>query len=179
MLHLFACRNLIPFTVMVSLKIYLPTRMELFHTFYLSFNHIAGPKLHRRVNVFLFLNDEWPEEYGGHLELWNKELNTCGQRILPSLGRFVIFSTSDFSYHGHPHPLSAPAGRVRRSLALYYYTATRPAEDCIDGLCPVYHEDGRHFEHGHSTLWKKPECSCIECFGGIDGGGVINLLLDG
>jgi hypothetical protein len=41
----------------------------------------------------------------------------------------VIFSTTDFSYHGHPEPLNCPDNRSRRSLALYYYTNGRPASE--------------------------------------------------
>lgn len=127
-----------------------------------DFNAYKGPRLDRRVNVFLFLNPDWDDSYGGHLELWNKELTSCGQRIVPSLGRFVVFSTSDFSHHGHPHPLSAPPGRVRRSLALYYYTVGRPAEECLDGICPVYDAEGKGRATGHSTLWKEP-VGCTDC----------------
>lgn len=103
-----------------------------------DFNAWPGACLDRRVNFFLFLNDDWEEEYGGHLELWNKDLDKCGARIKLDLGRVVVFSTTDFSYHGHPHPLTAPDGRARRSIALYYYTVGRPKEECIDETCPVY-----------------------------------------
>jgi len=78
----------------------------------------------------MYLNPNWPESYGGHLELWNRNLTSCGQRVLPALGRFVAFSSTDFSYHGHPQPLQIPLGRARRSLALYYYTNGRPLHEC-------------------------------------------------
>lgn len=132
-----------------------------------DFNAFPGPKLDRRVNVFLFLNPDWPDEYGGHLELWNADVSQCGQRIAPKLGRLVVFSTSDFSHHGHPKPLTAPPGRIRRSLALYYYTNGRPKSDCLNGVCPIYAppEGEGHVQHIHSTLWKKPiGCSdCLDC----------------
>jgi hypothetical protein len=112
---------------------------------------IGATKLRRRVNTFLFLNNKWPEEYGGHLELWERNMSSCRQRILPAYGRFVTFSSTDFSYHGHPHPLTAPPGRLRRSLALYYYTVDAPEEECA-GPC----------WRGHSTLWQKPR-GCASC----------------
>jgi len=62
-------------------------------------------RLHRRVNVFVYLNHDWRDEYGGHLELWSRNLSSCGARILPRLGRFAVFSSTDFSFHGHPTPL--------------------------------------------------------------------------
>ena len=47
-------------------------------------------------------------------------------KILPLFNRTVIFSTTDTSFHGHPHPLTSPAGTSRKSVSLYYYTAGRP-----------------------------------------------------
>lgn len=86
------------------------------------------PKLHldRRLNMLIYLNKNWREEYGGHLELWDNEARTCRQRILPTFNRTVVFSTTDMSYHGHPHLLTSPPGVTRKSVSLYYYTAGRP-----------------------------------------------------
>ena len=86
------------------------------------------PKLHldRRLNMLIYLNKNWREEFGGHLELWDGEARTCRARILPMFNRTVVFSTTDTSYHGHPHPLSSPPGVTRKSVSLYYYTAGRP-----------------------------------------------------
>ncbi|EEC49972.1 predicted protein [Phaeodactylum tricornutum CCAP 1055/1] len=112
-----------------------------------DFNKYEAYQLDRRVNSFVFLNQDWPESYGGHLEFWTKDMGSCVQRILPVFGRFVVFSSTDFSYHGHPQPLSTPEGRARRSLALYYYTNGRPANECLKGDC-----SGR----GHSTLFQRP-----------------------
>ncbi|HEY4640243.1 MAG TPA: 2OG-Fe(II) oxygenase [Thermoanaerobaculia bacterium] len=89
------------------------------------------PKLHldRRLNMLIYMNKDWREEYGGHLELWDAEMRSCRKRILPLFNRTVVFSTSDRSYHGHPHPLTSPAGVTRKSVSLYYYTAGRPESE--------------------------------------------------
>lgn len=89
------------------------------------------PKLHldRRLNMLIYMNKNWREEYGGHLELWDAEMHSCRKRILPVFNRTVVFSTSDRSYHGHPHPLTSPPGVTRKSVSLYYYTAGRPEEE--------------------------------------------------
>ncbi len=76
----------------------------------------------RRLNLLIYMNPDWKEEYGGHLEIWDREMKTCHERVLPIANRCVIFNTSDDSYHGHPHPLTCPEGMMRRSIALYYYT---------------------------------------------------------
>ena len=82
--------------------------------------------LDRRLNVLVYLNDDWEESYGGHLQLWDTEMTTCAASVLPILGRCVIFLTNDFSLHGHPDPLTCPVDRSRRSIAMYYYTNGRP-----------------------------------------------------
>jgi hypothetical protein len=91
-----------------------------------DFNVHPKLKLDRRLNLLVYLNKDWPEEYGGHLELWDQDRAACRQRILPVFNRTVVFSTTDTSFHGHPHPLTAPAGSTRKSASFYYYTAGRP-----------------------------------------------------
>jgi Rps23 Pro-64 3,4-dihydroxylase Tpa1-like proline 4-hydroxylase len=91
-----------------------------------DFNVHPKLKLDRRLNMLVYLNKDWREEYGGHLELWDRDAKSCRAKILPAFNRTVIFSTSDTSYHGHPHPLTSPRGVTRKSVSLYYYTAGRP-----------------------------------------------------
>ncbi|HCR85589.1 MAG TPA: proline hydroxylase [Alphaproteobacteria bacterium] len=76
----------------------------------------------RRVNVLLYLNKDWKDEYGGQLELWTKDMKKCFKKILPLFNRCVIFNTDLDSFHGHPHPLTCPDDRTRKSIALYYFT---------------------------------------------------------
>lgn len=82
-------------------------------------------KLDRKLTLLIYLNKHWKEEYGGQLELWNAEMSHCEKKILPIFNRCVIFSTTDFSYHGHPEPLNCPAHETRKSLSLYYYGNVR------------------------------------------------------
>jgi len=94
-----------------------------------DFNMHPRYKLLRRLNLILFLNEEWSDEYGGHLELWNPDMKSCAKKIAPVMGRAVIFNTDQASYHGHPDPLTCPESRYRRSMALYYYTI--PSEPSV------------------------------------------------
>jgi len=96
---------------------------------HVDFNHHKKLRLDRRLNFLLYLNQDWKEEYGGHLELWDAKMTQCQKKVLPLFNRCVVFSTTDFSYHGHPEPLTCPEDRTRKSLALYYYTNGRPAEE--------------------------------------------------
>jgi hypothetical protein len=96
-----------------------------------DFNIHKKMKLERRLNLLVYLNDDWRPEYGGNLELWDREMKGCEVRVAPVLGRAVIFSTNLDSYHGHPDPLTCPPERSRRSIATYYYTSLE------DGLAAV------------------------------------------
>jgi hypothetical protein len=94
-----------------------------------DFNRHERLRLDRRLNLLVYLNRNWREEYGGHLELWSRDMKSVERKILPVFGRCVLFSTTDFSYHGHPDPVTCPEGVTRKSLALYYYTNGRPEEE--------------------------------------------------
>jgi len=97
-----------------------------------DFNFHPKLKLDRRINVLVYLNKDWKEEYGGHFELWNQEMTAAEQKILPLFNRCAIFSTTSTSYHGHPTPLSCPPDRTRKSMATYYYSVGRPEEEVSD-----------------------------------------------
>jgi hypothetical protein len=105
-----------------------------------DFNHHAKLNLERRINLLLYLNRDWKEEYGGHLELWNRDMTKCMKRILPVYNRCVVFSTTDFAFHGHPEPLTCPEGWSRKSLAMYYYTSGRPVEETTPGHSTLFQQ---------------------------------------
>jgi hypothetical protein len=99
--------------------------------------HVSGPggilarhtdfHYHPTLNLFrrLYLNPGWSKEDGGELVLTDRT-SEHEITVVPDLGRCVIFATSDRSLHGVPTPVAE--GRVRRSIALYYYTAQDSAE---------------------------------------------------
>jgi hypothetical protein len=85
-----------------------------------------GQGWYRQLNLVLFLNSDWREEWGGHFELWDEKGHGAVARVSPLFNRTVIFLTSEKSLHGHPGPLRCPSHRIRKSLALYYYSRTKP-----------------------------------------------------
>lgn len=92
---------------------------------HVDFNVLEARKLHRRLNILLYLNPVWREEWGGQIELWDKDVRTCHLRSSPALNRCLIFETSEISYHGVA-AVSAPQEVVRQSFAAYYYTREAP-----------------------------------------------------
>jgi len=107
------------------------------HTDFNSYTHPVLGKLDRRVNLLIYLNPDWRDEYNGHLQLSDRVNKTVNYIIRPIFNRCVIFNTTNKSVHGHPIPLKT---FKRQSLAVYYYTKN---------------ENGVDFEgdYEHSTLW--------------------------
>lgn len=102
-----------------------------------DFNVHPVYKWARRVNMLIYLNEDWGEDWGGELLLSNNHKANPAVKVEPLAGRAVIFETNERSWHGHPEPLRCPDDRQRRSLALYFYTATKPEQK------------------PHSTIYKK------------------------
>jgi Rps23 Pro-64 3,4-dihydroxylase Tpa1-like proline 4-hydroxylase len=76
----------------------------------------------RRVNVLIYLNENWLPEYEGNLELWTRDMKACAQKVLPIFNRCAIFNTDEDSFHGLPEPIKCPEDMTRKSIALYYFT---------------------------------------------------------
>ncbi len=85
----------------------------------------------RRVNLILYLNPNWREEWGGSIELWDRHVRNCVVKIPPLFNEALIFQTDDSSYHGFPEPLRCPPGESRKSIALYYYTLEAKASVAV------------------------------------------------
>lgn len=105
-----------------------------------DFNVHPKLNLDRRLNMLIYLNKDWQDEWGGHLELWDAGITTCHEKIAPLFNRTVIFSTTDTSFHGHPHPLQCPEGESRKSLSFYYYTNGRPEEEKSEAHSTLFRE---------------------------------------
>jgi Rps23 Pro-64 3,4-dihydroxylase Tpa1-like proline 4-hydroxylase len=93
-----------------------------------DFNWHKQLEVHRRLNLLLYLTPDWRPEYAGELELWDTTGTRLVRRVEPKFNRCVIFTTRSDTFHGHPAPWT-PADINRQSIALYYYTTQRPAEE--------------------------------------------------
>lgn len=92
----------------------------------------------RRINLLIYLNPDWNDEWNGQLELWSKDMKQCVIRVSPILNRCVVFSTDANTWHGHPDPLITPDGVKRRSIAMYYYTASKNIYKEVPNLNTLY-----------------------------------------
>ena len=92
----------------------------------------------RRINLLIYLNPEWDDNWNGQLELWSKDMKQCVARVSPILNRCVVFSTDANTWHGHPDALATPDGVKRRSIAMYYYTASKNIYNEVPNLGTMY-----------------------------------------
>lgn len=86
--------------------------------------HPHQPTWRRRLNFLLYLNEGWEDGFGGHLEMWSRDMSRCVRKVAPLLNRAVVFETSG-AFHGHPEPMACPPEVTRKSIAVYYFTEER------------------------------------------------------
>lgn len=83
--------------------------------------------LTRRLNLIIYLNREWPGEWGGDLELVDPDTLETGASVAPVFNRAVLFPTTARTPHGFPRPLACPVDRTRKSISVFYWTLDREA----------------------------------------------------
>ncbi len=86
-----------------------------------DFIYIRNKKLKRMLNLLVYLNDNWDENWGGAIELWDQKMENNFLKVYPKINHAVIFRTDTESNHGFPDPIKCPKSVGRKSLALYYY----------------------------------------------------------
>ncbi len=86
--------------------------------------HPVHREWNRNLNVLLYLNDTWQEEWGGELRLRHKTRGGEVQ-VEPIFNRCVIMTTRGHTLHGYD-PTSFPEREYRRSIACYAYTIAEP-----------------------------------------------------
>lgn len=109
---------------------------------HVDFNRHPITHTHRRLNLIVYLNPAWDPDWGGALELHRDPRASDDQvaSVQPLFNRAVIFETTESSWHGFS-PIRFPADgavRARRSIALYFYTRDRPAEEQAATHSTVY-----------------------------------------
>jgi hypothetical protein len=101
---------------------------------HIDFNIDERRMLHRRVNLLIYLNKEWSDDWGGLIELHKDPWVAQGNEVrsfAPLFNHAVIFATSERSWHGFQQ-IALPPDRKhlsRKSFSIYLYTRERPAAE--------------------------------------------------
>jgi hypothetical protein len=112
---------------------------------HVDFNRHPITGWHRRLNLIVYLNPEWRPEWGGAIEFHKNPRLPVGENqicmVQPAFNRAVLFETTHWSWHGFER-IDLPDGdadaRSRKSLALYFYSKTRPDEEVVDPHSTIY-----------------------------------------
>jgi Rps23 Pro-64 3,4-dihydroxylase Tpa1-like proline 4-hydroxylase len=109
---------------------------------HVDFNRHPIERWHRRLNLIVYLNHEWDDAWGGSLELHSdpRAGDDRVELVTPLYNRAVIFETTEWSWHGFSR-IALPEAKQslsRRSIALYFYTTQRPAEELADTHSTIY-----------------------------------------
>jgi hypothetical protein len=114
---------------------------------HVDFNKHPKTGHHRRLNLIVYLNEEWQDDWGGAIEFHKdprlpKEQNEV-THVAPAFNRAVLFETTYWSWHGFQR-IQLPDGdadeRSRKSLALYFYSETRPEAEQTKPHSTIYVE---------------------------------------
>jgi len=107
------------------------------HTDFEGYNDDNYGLLDRRINLLLYMNPTWNQEFNGELCLYDKTLNKISKKIEPLLNRCIIFLTPE-NIHGHPKPLQIPENICRQSITTYYYTKNNTGMNLVgNNIKPV------------------------------------------
>ena len=98
----------------------------------------------RELNILLYLNDGFENDWGGHLEMHNS-VSGEKDRVAPIGNRLVVMLTKDFTLHGYKK-ISFPDGKLRTSIASYAYSYDTNFSATPD----------------RSTLWKPDESGFLK-----------------
>lgn len=102
---------------------------------------------HRRLNLIVYLNEDWRPEWGGAIEFHKDPRLPSDQNeirlVEPLMNRAVLFETTHWSWHGFER-VDLPKGdadpRSRKSVALYFYSIDRPPEEQVKPHSTIYVE---------------------------------------
>lgn len=124
---------------------------------HVDFNYDEAQQLHRRLNIIIYMNQEWETAWGGAIEIhsnpWDHKNNQI-RAFDPLFNRCVMFETNEYSWHGFPK-IELPEDRrnlSRKSISIYLYTKDRPAEEVVPMHATFYVQRPLppHFQEGRA-----------------------------
>lgn len=87
---------------------------------HLDFNyHPINKTWYRELNLLLYLNRDWREEYKGHLKIHDLRTDEKAELAVP-FNRLIIQQCAPYTLHGYDMT-NFPEGKFRTSIATYAY----------------------------------------------------------
>mgnify|MGYP000007999269 CR=1 FL=1 len=114
---------------------------------HVDFNLHRTTGYHRRLNLIVYLCEEWDPAWGGNLRLhknpWDRPKDYF-REYPPFANRAVLFETNEYSWHGFD-TIRLPDDKKhlsRKSLTVYYYSKERPEEEIAPKHGTIYVHKG-------------------------------------
>ena len=110
---------------------------------HIDFNLHRTTGFHRRLNLIIYLNENWNPDWGGSLEVHKNpwDLENDYWHTYPCLcNHAILFETNEYSWHGFKN-INLPEDKrhlSRKSLTVYYYTKERPAKEIAPKHGTIY-----------------------------------------
>lgn len=104
-----------------------------------DFNYLEKIKKYRRINIVIYMNEDWKNEWNGHIKFYSEDTQTCIKSYCPLFNYFILFKVSDKVYHGYPELVDCPTNMSRKSINFFYYTDEPDKDQSVEP---------------HKTLWK-------------------------
>lgn len=124
---------------------------------HIDFNFHPIERWQRRLNLIVYLNEDWDSAWGGALNLYRdpRSEEPPAYSIAPAFNRCVIFETHEQSWHGFDRIALPETARAitRKSIALYFYTpppATNKAAIEAHSTVYVSRRLPSHLHAGHA-----------------------------
>lgn len=102
----------------------------------------------RRLNLILYLNENWDSSWNGQTELWNEDVTECVKKHEVTYNTATLFQTNNMSWHGVPEKILCPPDVFRKTLAYYY-------------ISPLVTEPGMH-KYGVDSTGYRTKASFVK-----------------
>ncbi len=112
---------------------------------HIDYNLHPFKKKQRRLNLLIFLNEQWEENWGGMLQFWDSNVTKCITSIEPKFNRCIIFECNDISFHGY-NKIHCQESITRKSFYTYFFSEPEESLKFHDTIFKTLPEDNK---------WKK------------------------
>lgn len=85
-------------------------------------SHDSSRQYYRTLNLLYYASEDWSEENGGNLHLWDKNVDGC-VAIHSKFNRLVLMETTPTSWHSVN---SVKVDRFRKCVSNYYFSKRSP-----------------------------------------------------
>lgn len=92
---------------------------------HIDFNWNDSLKLYRVLTLIVYINENWQEDWGGHLKFTDFRSGDTLNKILIKWNRAAIWKHHENCFHGYPDPITCPENEARKTLRLFYYVSNQ------------------------------------------------------